>query len=49
MPQLNTQTVLREIILSKVNVDGSVVTSQEGISLDNDNDTPGANKVTLEA
>ena len=45
MPSLNQVTILKEIILSKVDVDGSVTSTQEGVSLTNDEDSPGANKV----
>lgn len=45
MPSLDTQTVLREILLAKVSTDGSITSSQEGVALTNDEDTPGANKV----
>lgn len=45
MPELNTITVLRETVLPRVDVDGSLATTQEGVSLINDEDAPGANKV----
>ena len=45
MPSLDQQTILRTIILTDVDTDGSIVSSQEGVALENDSDSPGANKV----
>ena len=45
MPNLDQQTILRTIILTDVDTDGSIVSSQEGVALSNDSDSPGANKV----
>lgn len=44
MPELNT-TVILQTVIPNVNTDGSVVNSQEGVSLRNDEDSPGPNKV----
>ena len=45
MPELNQQTTLQRIILANVDVNGSLKSTQEGVSLTNDEDSPGANKV----
>jgi hypothetical protein len=44
MPDLNTTIILREV-LPTVNTDGSIVSSQEGVSLQNDSDSPSVNQV----
>lgn len=47
MPSLNQITVLKETVIpsSKVTVHQSLENSQSGVSLDNDRESPGANKV----
>lgn len=45
MPELNQTVVLREIVLSNIDTDGSLTSSQEGVALVGDSASPGANKV----
>jgi hypothetical protein len=45
MPELNQQIVLRETVVPRVDTDGSVESTSQGVSLTNDEDNPGANQV----
>ena len=45
MPELNQTVVLKEVVVPRVDVDGSIESTRVGVSLTNDEDSPGANQV----